>query len=816
VLLLGEALGAREAQIGAPFVGDSGVQLNRTLQRVQCSRNEFRINNVCRCKPPQNWLDGAPWEGDAINNCSSYFADEINRFKPKVVVPLGNVPMNFLLGVKGIEDRRGYVYTCTYAGHSFHVVPTYHPSFIMRGNQNLTDVHSIDIKRALRVVREGYREPDCRYLEHPSGDDLQRFYEECKAAADRGEWLAFDIETPHSGGATEDDYGNIIDTDILRVSASFRPHYSITIPWTHYTFEWIERILALPWAHTVFWNQEFDVPRLQSKGLEIGNPLDAMYMWHFLQSDLPKGLGYVATFFTELKEWKSLSQDLPEYYSCKDADATIQITLKVKKLLEEQGRMEAFISHYVELMPYVISMANSGVLLDQEQQAKFRNEVETELGRIDDEIQKAVPLEVKGVKYRKSIPPDAELGKPVRLSDPNWYWDFDRDTGEWIEHQHFLYSSSQQVVRYMRHMGHPVPTNYKTGKDTTGAAEIEKLADKFPDDPLYVRILDARGFKKIIGTYINGYVPGPDGRIRSHYNRKPSTFRYNSENPNIQNVMKHSSLSDEYRKQFIAAPGCVLVELDFKSLEAQIVGFLAEDPDYIRAAKLGVHAILQSHVMGRPISLSLKDRDIKEMARGLKRLDATLYDACKHTVHLSNYLGSPKRMRMEYPDLFKTVGEAKKLQDMYFATIAKKVKTWQQKMLYTAYQPPHCLTNSFGYRHYFFDVLHYRGQQLEWGTDAKKAVAFLPQSSGAGVISEALKKLAKIPEIFGMVRMMIHDSLVCEVPIEKLVWAVGILKECMEAPLPQLGGLSIEVEVVVGRSWGTTIDYSDWIEKEMK
>jgi len=249
------------------------------------------------------------------------------------------------------------------------------------------------------------------------------------------------------------------------------------------------------------------------------------------------------------------------------------------------------------------------------------------------------------------------------------------------------------------------------------------------------------------------------------------------------------------------------VELDYKALEAQLVGFYAQDPEYIRASKMGVHAILQSHVTGQPIDMGLPDYKIKSLANYMKKQDKVAYDACKHVVHMSNYLGTPKRIRMEFPDLFESVGYAKKLQDMYFATIAKKVRVWQQRTLDLAYRQ-HWLENAFGYRHYFFDVLHYQGQQLEWGTDAKKAVAFIPQSSGAGLLSEAILRIHKLyPDVFKMLRWMIHDSLVVEVPIGQEPYAIGVLKACMELPEPRLGGLSVEVEVSVGANWGEMQDY---------
>jgi|WetSurMetagenome_2_1015567.scaffolds.fasta_scaffold04516_11 hypothetical protein len=258
---------------------------------------------------------------------------------------------------------------------------------------------------------------------------------------------------------------------------------------------------------------------------------------------------------------------------------------------------------------------------------------------------------------------------------------------------------------------------------------------------------------------------------------------------------------------------CLLVELDYKALEAQLVGFFANDPDYIRAAKLGVHAILMSHVLKQPIDLTLPDATIKPLIKEFKK-NASMYDGCKHVVHGSNYLGTPRKLRIEFPELFSSVGDAKEKQDMYFSTIAKKVRRWQQSVLHEANQN-HYLQNPYGYRHYFWDVLHYKGGQLEWGNDAKKSVAFLPQSTGAGVLSEALIRITKYPDLFRLLRWIIHDSILSEIPINKLFHhRVRQLKELMEDINGELGGLKIEVDVKVGVNWGEMFDYREEFDYE--
>jgi DNA polymerase len=100
VLLLGEAPGAREDETGRPFVGDAGWQLEHTLALVReldkkneflAARDDFAIHNVVQFRPPNNWLEGAPWERAATLHGAISLEETINRVRPRVIVPVGNV-----------------------------------------------------------------------------------------------------------------------------------------------------------------------------------------------------------------------------------------------------------------------------------------------------------------------------------------------------------------------------------------------------------------------------------------------------------------------------------------------------------------------------------------------------------------------------------------------------------------------------------------------------------------------------------------------------------------------------------------------------
>lgn len=800
VLLVGEALGHNEAMTGVPFVGEAGAQLNRTLARTRQSRYDFKIWNVIACQPPNNWLDGAPWETAAIKHCRQYLDDVIEKMNPLVVVPLGNVALKALLGIDGILDRRapkrGYVYDM---GNRW-AVPSMHPSFVMQGSQNLTGVQAHDITKAVNVALHGYAEPPYEYL---SVADAEKFAFEAEQAVAQGAWMTADIETEYSQDRPEDEPDKE-STQITRISFAFKPHQAITLRWEEENIHMIQRLLLLKAQRLVFWNADFDVPRLKAAGMKLPEDriLDAMWMWHYLQSDLPKGLGFVATFFTELQEWKSLSERSPEFYSCRDSDAAIQCAYGIRDLLLKEKRFHIFLQHWVRLDPVLKEMGRSGVLIDKEQKEKFRKEMNDEKERLDQQVQQAVPPDLRPFKVRRKVPPDAVLGSPVRLTGGEAVWDCDAN-GEWGERSPFSVGSSKQVIAYMRLQGHPVPRNYKTGRDTSSADEIERLAKRYPKDPLYKVIVAKREADKIISQYLNGYEPDADGRIRTTFTQKPSTLRLASQDPNVQNIRKRWEQANEYRKMFVPTPGHVLAEFDHRAIEAVITGYLAGDEDYVRYAKLGVHAILASHAMGKPINVNLPT--VSAEISALKKSDKKMYDMAKTIVHMSNYGGTPRRIMMDNPEQFRTTKEALDLQELYFNTIGRRIRQWQNSTLSQAHQRGF-LENPFGYRHYFYDVIAWDDS---WGTDAKRALAFLPQSTAAAVVKESILRFSDRSFYRKAIRWQIHDSLIFELPNDRLLdTRMAAIKREMEAPISQLGGLTIEVEASLSdRSWG---EMTEW------
>lgn len=302
--------------------------------------------------------------------------------------------------------------------------------------------------------------------------------------------------------------------------------------------------------------------------------------------------------------------------------------------------------------------------------------------------------------------------------------------------------------------------------------------------------------------------------------------------------------------------GTRLVEVDFSGLEAVLVGWFARDPIYIRIAKLGMHAYVASHMIHRPADLTWPDLEISAYFAEVKGSHPEQYNRCKRTVHGTGYGMTPQGMVLMFPKDFPTLKDAQHTQKIYFSC-APGVPKWQAAIRQRAHDqgflggPPKfgytVLTDEnahpYGYRHDFYGVIAYRpvppgraatltrqhvpmaqmngrDYQVVYGEDSKSAMAFYPQSTGSGILKEAMIPLfadhdhpSYIGEAyFGRtpLRAPIHDSLLLEAPPRKLdrileaVYA-EMLRPVEEMPLPpewNMGThLVIGVEGKIGINW---------------
>jgi len=125
LLFVGEAPGANEDEQGEPFVGRSGDVLLDALRDVGLAREDVRITNCVRCRPPDN-RDPTSAE---LANCRPYLDAEIDLLDPELIVTLGKVPGEHLLDRDvAVTNEAGDIHEVAIAGESRRVMLCAHPA----------------------------------------------------------------------------------------------------------------------------------------------------------------------------------------------------------------------------------------------------------------------------------------------------------------------------------------------------------------------------------------------------------------------------------------------------------------------------------------------------------------------------------------------------------------------------------------------------------------------------------------------------------------------------------------------------------------
>ena len=457
----------------------------------------------------------------------------------------------------------------------------------------------------------------------------------------------------------------------------------------------------------------------------------------------------------------------------------------------------------------------------------------------------------------------------------------DRLVVRWYWQEPFNPDSPKQMLAYIKARGHKPGKNKKTREDSADRETLIRLA-KTTKDPFYQINLDYRAVKKIDSTYalptmrrVDAEVAGGrEGRLHPIPTFRPSTMRLSYVSPNITNVVQDKggkeSLAAGFRRCVVAAPGCRLLEVDYSGIEAVETGWFSRDAAYIRLAKLGVHAYLAGHLLGRPADLQWSDSDLLGYFKETKKTSPLVYDRAKRCVHGTSYGLTPYGMASTFPDLYPDEKEAAKIQRIFFE-VCPTLPVWHGALRQRAYDTG-CLggpgpvvdapdnacykpgwkgltpwAHPFQYRHWFWSVLAYspitesqrmrrvkahkpvveiqgRWFAINWGEDSKRVIAFYPQSTAAGVLKRAMRNLFTRPDhpsyigdqYYGRtpLRAPIHDSLLLEVPDrawERVVERVAreMLRPILEQPLPAVWGLGSHLTVGIEAKAGR-----NWLDTE--
>ena len=402
------------------------------------------------------------------------------------------------------------------------------------------------------------------------------------------------------------------------------------------------------------------------------------------------------------------------------------------------------------------------------------------------------------------------------------------------------------LLRYQQVKGHQaisVPDRdsaTRTRRTTFDEKAILKLSKRYPKDELYPIILEFRGLQKLLSTYIGvddatGNVAGgmpvdSDNRVRTRFTHNPSTLRSASQNPNLQNIPRPQGPDDPatlIRNFFVASPGNVLLARDFSGIEAVLTGYFANAPNYVRLAKRDVHTFYTAYaihqqdpgrITANDLPLLSWDDDklfsrLGELKQELKQERNNLY---KHLVHAANFGQGAKgasdtilRMSGKEVSAYK-IGQ---VMGIYY-DLFPEIKKWHGTLL-AQVDRDGFLRNPFGYVHRFFRPYEWEYRDGKWekgpGADSNRVYAFLPQSTAAGIIKDAMLRMWNdhYEGVARYLRLLIHDELFFDVPepeVDRVDETVKLIMEapitCMKLPWDADNYMTIETEAKRGPRWG--------------
>lgn len=145
LMLIGEAPGKREDDLEKPFQGRAGQLLDEVLDELGVDRAQVFIDNVVRCRPPENRRP----ETEEVDACRPYLRNVISIVQPRVVVALGSTALYGTTGRFGITKLRG---SKIWSKFGMIVLPTWHPSYVLRTGKESRRQFKSDLSSAISML----------------------------------------------------------------------------------------------------------------------------------------------------------------------------------------------------------------------------------------------------------------------------------------------------------------------------------------------------------------------------------------------------------------------------------------------------------------------------------------------------------------------------------------------------------------------------------------------------------------------------------------------------------------------------------------
>lgn len=507
-------------------------------------------------------------------------------------------------------------------------------------------------------------------------------------------------------------------------------------------------------------NIKYDYEVLHHYGVEIkGQMFDTMIAHYLINPELHHGMDYMAetllnyqtVHIEELigpkgrnqKNMRDLdAKDIYEY-ACEDADVTLKLKNVLEPKLKEVGAEKLFYDIEMPLVVVLADMELTGVRLDT------------------DALQETSKLfSERMYVYEQRI--YKEAGETFNISSPKQVGDI-------------LFGKMQLMEK---------PKKTRTGQYVTSEEVLLQLKNKAP---IVSDILDYRGMKKLLSTYIDALpklINPETHHIHTSFNQAlTATGRLSSSDPNLQNIPVRTDDGKEIRKCFIPEPGCLFFSADYSQIELRIMAHLSGDEKMIEAFKEGldIHRATASKIWKEPMEkvTDAQRKKAKQANFGI------IYG-------ITTY-GLAQRMDISN-------GEARSLIADYFNTFPK-VKAYMEQSIKRARQKGYAET-IFGRRRYLPDILSKNGTVR--GFAERNAINAPIQGSEADIIKVAMVRIwrrFKAEGIRSKMILQVHDELNFSVYPDEKERVEHIVLEEMQ------GACKLKVPLLADAGWG-----NNWLE----
>ena len=507
-------------------------------------------------------------------------------------------------------------------------------------------------------------------------------------------------------------------------------------------------------------NIKYDMIVLQNYGVHVRGPLfDTMLAHYVIQPELRHNMDYLAEIYLHYrtihidqligakgKGQKSMRELPPSdvyRYACEDADVTLKLKNVLEKELEKHNCTRLFNDIEMPLVPVLVNMETNGVRIDTEALRQTSQEFGKRLKEIEEEI------------YHLA-------GESFNIASP-------KQVGE---------------VLFDRLKIADKPKKTKTGQYVTSEEVLESLRQKHP---VVGKILEHRGLKKLLGTYVDALpqlINPHTGRIHTSFNQAvTATGRLSSSNPNLQNIPVRDDDGKEIRKAFIPDDGCGFFSADYSQIELRIMAHLSGDPNMIEAFRSGhdIHAATAAKIY--KVNM---DQVTSDMRRKAKTANFGI-------IYGISTFGLAERMGVSRQ-------EAKELIDGYFATYPQ-VKAYMDHSIEVARE--HGYVETIFHRKRFLPDINSRNATVR-GYAERNAINAPIQGSAADIIKVAMARIYRRFLVEGLRTKMIlqvHDELNFSVPPEEKERVQQIVIEEMENACP------MQVPLKADCGWG-----KNWLE----